>query len=52
MPVKLGRLDKTEAAFTRQYDAPVEDRRMQVKPLFDASKAPASAFHFVFCLDG
>lgn len=34
------------------YDRPAEDRKLTCEPLFDSSKQPASAFHFVFCLDG
>jgi uncharacterized protein YegL len=49
--VKAHKLDKTAAAMRLHYDCPVEDRKLTCEPLFDSSKQPASAFHFVFCLD-
>jgi Mg-chelatase subunit ChlD len=52
MPVKALKLDKTAAAMRQHYDCPAEDRKISVEPLFDGSKQPAHAFHFVFCLDG
>jgi uncharacterized protein YegL len=51
MPVKKGKLDKTAAAMRRIYDCPAEDRKLTMEPLFDSTKLPAHAFHFVFCLD-
>eukprot|EP00775_Hariotina_reticulata_P003371 gene3371-3646_t len=51
MPVKALKLDKTAAAMRRHYACPAEDRKLSVEPLFDGSKQPAHAFHFVFCLD-
>lgn len=50
--VKEHKLDKTAAAMRAHYDRPAEDRKLTCEPLFDSSKQPASAFHFVFCLDG
>uniref|UniRef100_A0A383V437 VWFA domain-containing protein n=1 Tax=Tetradesmus obliquus TaxID=3088 RepID=A0A383V437_TETOB len=51
MPVKAHKLDKTAAAMRKHYDCPAEDRKLSCEPLFDSSKQPAHAFHFVFCLD-
>jgi uncharacterized protein with von Willebrand factor type A (vWA) domain len=45
------KLDKTAAAMRVHYDRPAEDRKLSCEPLFDSSKQPAHAFHFVFCLD-
>jgi hypothetical protein len=51
MPVKKGKLEKTAAAMRRHYDCAAEDRKLSLEPLFDNTKLPAHAFHFVFCLD-
>lgn len=51
MPVKAKKLDKTAAAMRAHYDCAAEDRKLSCEPLFDSSKQPANAFHFVFCLD-
>ena len=51
MPVKKGKLEKTAAAMRAHYDCPADDRKLSMEPLFDNSKLPAHAFHFVFCLD-
>eukprot|EP00878_Enallax_costatus_P013375 GHUV01013985.1.p1 GENE.GHUV01013985.1~~GHUV01013985.1.p1 ORF type:complete len:1200 (+),score=534.70 GHUV01013985.1:114-3713(+) len=52
MPVKAQKLDKTAAVMRKYYDDPAEDRKLSSDPLFDGTKQPAHAFHFVFCLDG
>lgn len=51
LPVKQGKLDKTLAAMRRHYEDPAQGRRLEVEQLFDPSKMPAHAFHFVLCLD-